>query len=84
MENLRAMSHFKDQLQTTLQYARNLANTVCESIKRVVPWAADYIYSDSSDQRDNINFVWKIVEVSIYLKGFCRKKETRVDARDHL
>ena len=40
--------------------------------------------SDSSDQRDNINFVWKIVEVSIYLKGFCRKKETRVDARDHL
>ena len=41
VENLHAMSHFKDQLQTTLQYARNLANTVYESIKRVVPWAAD-------------------------------------------
>ena len=42
------MSHFKDQLQTTLQYARNLANAVYESIKRVVPWAADYFTHDSS------------------------------------
>ena len=49
VENLHAMSHFsKDQLQTTLQYARNLANTVYESIKRVVPWAADYFTHDSS------------------------------------
>ena len=31
-----------------MQYARNLANTVYESIKRVVPWAADYFTHDSS------------------------------------
>ena len=48
VENFHAMSHFKDQLQTVLQYARNLANTVYESIKRVVPWAADYFTHDSS------------------------------------
>ena len=35
-ENLHAMGHFKDQFPTALQYARNLANTVYESIKRVV------------------------------------------------
>ena len=38
-------------------------------------------YQDSSDQRGNINFVWKIVEVSIYLKGFCRKKRPRLMPR---
>jgi len=48
VENLHAMSHFKDQLQTTLQYARNLASTVNESKKRVVPWAADYFTHNSS------------------------------------
>ena len=48
VENLHAMSHFKNQLETALQYARNLANTVYESIKRVVPWAADYLTHDTS------------------------------------
>ena len=42
------MSHFKDQLQTALQYARNLVNTVYKSIKRVVPWAADYFTHEST------------------------------------
>ena len=48
VENLHVMSHFKDLLQTVLQYARNLANTVYESTKRVVPWAADYFTHDLS------------------------------------
>ena len=42
-ENLHAMGHFKDQFP--LQYARNLANTVYESMKRVVPWSAYYYYT---------------------------------------
>ena len=45
VENLHAMGHFKDQFQTALQYARNLANTVHESIKCVVPWSAYYYYT---------------------------------------
>ena len=40
VENLHAMGHFKEQFPTLLQYAQNLANTVYESIKRVVRWAA--------------------------------------------
>ena len=42
METPDAMSHLKDQLQTTLQYAHNLVHTVFESIKRVFTWTADY------------------------------------------
>ena len=42
MENIHAIGHFKDQFPTALQYARNLGNTVYESIKRVVRWAAYY------------------------------------------
>lgn len=44
LENLRAMGHFKEQFPTSLQYAQNLANTVYESIKRVVQWAG-YFYT---------------------------------------
>ena len=33
VENLHATGHFKDQFPTALQYARNLGNIVCESIK---------------------------------------------------
>ena len=40
VEYLHAMGHFKEQFPTLLQYAQNLANTVYESIKRVVRWAA--------------------------------------------
>ena len=42
VKNLHVMGHFKDQLQTTLQCAHNLANIVYESIKRVIPWATHY------------------------------------------
>jgi len=48
VENLHAMGHFKDQFSTSLQYARNLANTVYESIKRVVRWAAYYYAHEKS------------------------------------
>ena len=46
VENLHAMGHFKEQFPTLLQYAQNLANTVYESIKRVVQWAAYYYTND--------------------------------------
>ena len=46
VENLHAVGHFKDQFPTLLQYARNLANTVYESIKRVVPGSAYYFTHD--------------------------------------
>ena len=48
VENLHAMGHFKEQFPTLLQYAQNLANTVYESIKRVVQWAAYYYTRDKS------------------------------------
>ena len=48
IENLHEVGHFKNQLPTLLQYARNLANTVYESIKRVVPWSAYYFTHDKS------------------------------------
>ena len=48
VENLHAMGHFKDQFPTCLQYARNLGNTVYESIKRVVRWAAYYFTHEKS------------------------------------
>ena len=48
VENLHAMGHFKEQFPTLLQYAQNLANTVYESIKSVVQWAAYYYTRDKS------------------------------------
>ena len=30
VENLHTVGHFKDQFPTLLQYARNLANTICD------------------------------------------------------
>ena len=51
VENLHATGHFKDQFPTMLQYARNLSNTVYESIKRVVNWAAHYYTHERSYYR---------------------------------
>ena len=48
VENLHAIGHFKEQFPTLLQYAQNLANTVYESIKRVVQWAAYYYTHEKS------------------------------------
>ena len=42
VENLHAMGHLKEHFPSLLQYAQNLANTVYESIKRVVRWTAYY------------------------------------------
>ena len=42
VENLHAIAHFKDQVMTVLQYARNLTHTVHEGLKRVVKWSAYY------------------------------------------
>ncbi|CAC5391042.1 unnamed protein product [Mytilus coruscus] len=42
VENLHATSHFKEQFPTCLQYARNLFDTVHESVKRLVNWSAFY------------------------------------------
>ena len=48
VENLHAVGHFKKQFSTSLQYARNLANTVYMSVKRVVQWAAYYFKHEKS------------------------------------
>ena len=48
VENLHAMGHFKMQFPTLLQYAQNPANTVYESMKRVVQWAAYYYTPEKS------------------------------------
>lgn len=48
MQTPDAMSHLKDQLQTTLQYAHNLVHTVFESIKRAFTWTADYFTDEPS------------------------------------
>ena len=48
VENLHAMGHFKEQFPYLLQYAQNLANTVYQSIKRVVRWTAYYCTNEQS------------------------------------
>ena len=48
VENLHAMGHFKEQFPSLLHYAQNLANTVYESIKRVLRWAAFYCTHEKS------------------------------------
>ena len=48
VENLHAMGHYEGQFPTLLQYAQNLTNTVYESIKRVVQWAASYYTHEKS------------------------------------
>ena len=48
VEHLHAVGHFKGQFLSSLQYAQNLANTVYESIKRVVRWAAYYCTHEES------------------------------------
>ncbi|CAC5359996.1 unnamed protein product [Mytilus coruscus] len=48
VENLHALGHFKCQLPTMFEHARNLSNTVYEGIKRSVLWAAYYFTHPSS------------------------------------
>ncbi len=42
VENLHAVGHYKEQIPTMLHHIRNLATSVYESLKRVVPWSAYY------------------------------------------
>ena len=42
VENIHAIGHFKQQFPTMLEHARNLSNTVRESLKRIASWAAVY------------------------------------------
>jgi len=48
VENLHVVGHFKDQCPTSLNYSRNLGNTVYESIKRITSWAAYYFTHPTS------------------------------------
>ena len=42
VENIHVIGHFKQQFPTMLEHARNLSNTVRESLKRIASWAAVY------------------------------------------
>lgn len=42
VENIHAVGHFKQQFPTMLEHARNISNTVRESLKRIASWAAVY------------------------------------------
>ena len=47
-ENFHAIGHLKDDTPTLLQYAKMLASTVHESVKRVTPWSVYYFTSPDS------------------------------------
>ena len=42
VENLHAVSHFKSETFTALQYARDLSTIAKESLKRTTKWSAKY------------------------------------------
>ena len=48
VENLHAVSHFKHETFTVLQYAQDFGTIVKESIKRTSRWAAKYCMHDRS------------------------------------
>ena len=48
MENLHAVSHFKHETFTVLQYAQDFGTFVKESVKRTSRWAAKYYTHDRS------------------------------------
>ena len=48
VENLHAVSHFKYEIFTVLQYAQDFGTIVKESIKRTSRWAAKYYTHDRS------------------------------------
>ena len=48
VENLHAVSHFKHETFTVLQYAQDFGKIVKESIKRTSRWAAKYYTHDRS------------------------------------
>ena len=64
LENLHAVGHFKDEFPTCLNFARNLGNSVYESIKRITNWAAYYFTHPTS--------YYPVSETTIALKEISR------------
>ena len=77
VENFHAPGHFKDECPTVLSYARNLGNSVYESIKRITSWAAYYFTHPTS--------YYPIPENCISLQEMPRlshlKQNTRLDLK---
>ena len=48
VENLHAVSHFKNETFTVLQYARDFGTIAKESFKRTRKWSAKYFTHDKS------------------------------------
>ena len=48
VENLHAVSHFKNETFTALQYARDFGTIAKESLKRTTKWSAKYFTHDKS------------------------------------
>ena len=48
VENLHAVSHFKNETFTALQYARDFGTIANESLKRTTKWSAKYFTHDKS------------------------------------
>ena len=72
------MSHFNDHLQSVLQYARNLENTITyDSIKRVVPWDADYFTHNSL-------LYYPVVEQAMSLNAIPRMSYLKLTGRLNL
>ena len=48
MENLHAVSHFKHETLSALNYSQDFGTIVKESLKRITKWAAKYFTHDRS------------------------------------
>ena len=48
MENLHAVSHFKHQTFSALNYSQDVGTIVKESLKRITKWSAKYFTHDRS------------------------------------
>ena len=48
VENLHAVSHFKTETFTALQYVRDFGTIAKESLKRTTKWSAKYFAHDKS------------------------------------
>jgi hypothetical protein len=77
VENLHTVGHFKDEFPTVLNYARNLGNSVYESIKIISSWAAYYFTHPTS--------YYPIPDNSISLQEMSKlhhlKRTTRLDSK---
>ena len=84
VENLHVIGHFKDQFPTALQYARNLSNTVYESIKRVVVCSAYYYthaksYYPVLQQSTPLNVIPKLYHLKAQRQLNQREKDLMIE-----